>query len=73
MKIKPYSDWPIVGLARAIVSSVGLFIAFVAAGEPKFSSHWWLTVMWVGVAYFIIIWLLQLGWSRWRIGQNQPR
>ncbi len=66
MNIKPYLDWLVAQLIYAIVLFTGFFIMFVVAGEPQFSSHWWMTVAWVGFAYCIIVWLVQLAWSRWK-------
>jgi hypothetical protein len=67
----PIKDRMISGVRDAIISFVGFFIAYVvAAREPKFSLHWWMIVLGVWIAYWIIIWLAQLAWSRYRRPPN---
>jgi hypothetical protein len=64
MNIKSYLDRLIAGLKDAIVEitkgAIGIFIALVVAGEPKFGLHWWMIFLGVQAAYWLIVYLLQL-------------
>lgn len=71
----PYSDRLIMWLKDAIKSLivyfVGIMIAYtVAARYPQFSAHWWMTVVGMLAAYLVVLWLLQLAWSRYRRSSN---
>jgi Zn-dependent protease with chaperone function len=76
MDIKPYLDRLIAGVKNAIVEiitiAIGMFIGVVVAGHwyERHSWYWFVTLFVVFIAYVIVLWLLQLAWSRWRAGQS---
>ena len=76
MDIKPYLDRLIAGVKNAIVEittiAIGMFIGVVVAGHwyTRHSAYWFMTLFVVFIAYLIVLWLLQLAWSRYRRSPN---
>jgi predicted MFS family arabinose efflux permease len=76
MDIKPYWDKLIKGVKNAIVElimlAIGSFIGVVIAGHwyERHSWNWFVTMFVVMVAYMLVLWLLQLAWSRYRRSSN---
>jgi uncharacterized membrane protein len=76
MDIKPYWDRLIAGVKSAIVQiilfGIGWFIALAIASHwfARYSWYWFVTTLVIWVAYWVLIWLLQLAWARYRRSPN---
>jgi hypothetical protein len=78
MDIKPYLGRLIAGLKDAIADitkiAIGIFIALAVAGlspYDRYGVYWMMIFAGVQVVYGIIVWPLQIAWSRWGTSQNR--
>ena len=77
MDIKPYWDRLIAGVKSAIVQiilfGIGWFIALAIASHwfAPYRWYWFVTTLVIWIAYWVLIWLLQLAWARYRRSQDR--
>ena len=76
MDIKPYLDRLIAGVKSAIIQiilfAIGWFIATAVASHwfARYGWYWFLTILVIWLAYWVLIWLLQRAWARYRRPSN---